>query len=116
MLYGPNAKVGKNGENASNYSNPEFDRLFEQMKSMDNSPARQRVIDEMIDIARHDAPWIWGSHPKSFSLHHAWYGNAKPNLMANNTLKYKRIDPQLRAQGRRQWNRPVLWPRRRPRS
>jgi len=110
LLYGPNAKVGGNGENASNYSNPEFDRLFEQMKSMDNTPARQQVIDRMLDIARRDAPWIWGSHPKAFTLHHAWYGNARPNLMANNTLKYKRIDPALRAERRRQWNRPVLWP------
>jgi hypothetical protein len=30
--------------------------------------------------------------------------------MANNKLKYERIDPNLRAQKRRQWNQPVLWP------
>ena len=29
----------KDGENAANYSNPEYDRLFEQMKNMDNGPA-----------------------------------------------------------------------------
>jgi hypothetical protein len=34
----------------------------------------------------------------------------KPNLMANNTLKYKRVDPQQRAQKRRDWNQPLLWP------
>ncbi len=27
LLYGPNGKVGQNGENAANYDNPEFDRL-----------------------------------------------------------------------------------------
>jgi hypothetical protein len=36
--------------------------------------------------------------------------NVKPNLMANNTLKYRRIDPALREARRRQWNQPVLWP------
>ncbi len=110
LLYGPNAKVGKNGENAANYDNPEFNRLFEQMKAMDNSPARQAIIDRMVEIARHDAPWIWGLNPKEFALHHAWYFNANPNQMINNGIKYKRVDSQLRARLRAQWNQPVFWP------
>ena len=110
LLYGPNKKVGKGGENAANYENPEFDRLFKQMKDMDNSPARQQVINQMVEIVRRDAPWIFGFHPKSFGLRHAWVFNVKPNLMANNTLKYRRIDPVLRAAKREAWNTPVLWP------
>ncbi len=110
LLYGPNIKVGKNGENAANYQNPEFDRLFERMKNMDNGPERQAIIDRMVEIVRRDAPWAFGFHPKRFTLHHAWYRNTKPNLMANNTLKYKRIDPALRAQQRAAWNRPHLLP------
>ena len=110
LLYGPNSKVGGEGENASNYANPEFDALFTRMKNMDNGPERQAIIDRMVEILRRDAPWLWGYHPKAFSLHHAWYHNVKPNLMANNTLKYKRIDTGLRAEKRRAWNRPVVWP------
>lgn len=110
LLYGPNGKVDGDGENAANYSNPRFDALFERMKSMDNGPERQTLIDEMVAIARRDAPWLWGFHPKAFSLHHGWVGNVKPNLMANNTLKYLRVDPAQREQLRREWNRPVLWP------
>jgi len=110
LLYGPNSKVGKNGENAANYRNPEFDRLFEQVKNMENTPQRARLIEQMTDIARQDAPWVWGFFPKQFSLHHVWYKNAKPNLMANNSLKYKRIEPALRARLQAQWNQPVLWP------
>lgn len=110
LLYGPNAKAGKNGENAANYSNPEFDRLFAQMKGMTNGPERQQIIDRMTDILREDAPWLFGFHPKGFSLQHAWVANVKPNLMANNTLKYRRIDPALREESRAAWNQPVLWP------
>ena len=110
LLYGKNAKVKYQGENAANYENPQFDRLFEQMKNMDNGPERERIIDEMTEIARRDSPWLWGVHPKGFSLLHSWYYNAKPNLMARNTLKYKRIDPQVRAQKRAEWNPPQLWP------
>ncbi|MHB1401902.1 MAG: ABC transporter substrate-binding protein [Thiobacillus sp.] len=110
LLYGPHKKVGSGGENAANYDNPEFNRLFERMKDMDNAPARQAVIDAMLEIVRRDAPWIFAYYPKSFGLRHGWVHNVKPNLMANNTLKYRRIDPDLRASRRAEWNRPVLWP------
>ena len=110
LLYGPNGKVEHQGENAGNYNNPEFDRLFEQMKNMEDSLERLEIIREIINIVREDAPWLWGLHPKSFALHHDWYFNTKPNLMANNTLKYKRIDPSLRTQKRISWNQPVTWP------
>jgi oligopeptide transport system substrate-binding protein len=110
LLFGSNAKVISQGENASNYQNSIFDELFVKMRGLPNGPERQSVIDKMLDIVRRDAPWVWGYHPKGYSLHHEWYGNAKPNLMARNTLKYKTIDPQLRAQMRQNWNRPILWP------
>ena len=110
LLHGPNAKADHKGENASNYANPEFDRLFDRMKNLPNTAERQSLIDQMTDILRHDKPWIWGFYPKGFSLHHSWYGNAKPHLMANNTLKYKKIDPVLRDLKQREWNQPVTWP------
>ncbi|HSE02199.1 MAG TPA: ABC transporter substrate-binding protein [Burkholderiales bacterium] len=110
LLHGAQGKVKTSGENASNYENPEFDRLFERMKNMYNGPERQAIIDRMVEIARRDAPWVWSLFPKDYTLHHAWVRNRKPNHMANNGLKYQRIDPQLRSQRRREWNQPVLWP------
>ena len=110
LLHGVQSRALKNGENAANYSNAEFDALFERMKHMPNSPERQKIIDRMTDIFRRDVPWIGGYHPKNFSLYHSWLGNFKPNEMADNTLKYLRVDPAKRAQLRREWNQPVLWP------
>jgi ABC-type transport system substrate-binding protein len=110
LLYGPNSKVDGEGENAANYANPAFDTLFERMKNMDNGPERQEILDRMVEIARRDAPWLWGFYPKGFSLHHAWVSNLKPNLMANNTLKYRRLDALLREEKRAAWNHPVVWP------
>jgi ABC-type transport system substrate-binding protein len=110
LLYGPNGKAEHQGENASNYSNPEFDALFERMKTMANSDARLSVIRAMVAVAQRDAPWVWGYFPKKFALHHAWLHNFEPGLMARNTLKYQRIDPLLRARSRSRWNPPVVWP------
>ncbi|MES1982655.1 MAG: ABC transporter substrate-binding protein [Pseudomonadota bacterium] len=110
LLHGPQGKVAKGGENASNYSNPDYDRLFEQMKNMPNSAERQKIIDDMLEILRRDSPWLWGHHPKDYVLRHSWLHNSKPNKMANNKMKYLRIDAASRDQLRQQWNQPVLWP------
>jgi ABC-type transport system substrate-binding protein len=110
LLHGPNAKVGTGGENAANYKNPRYDALFERMRNMDDGPERLALIREMQDILRRDSPWLFGYHPKTFSLHHDWFRNLKPNLMANNELKYQRIDAARRARKRVEWNRPVYWP------
>jgi len=110
LLHGPQGKVKFSGENASNYSEPEFDRLFEQMKNMDNSPARQAIIDQMLEILRRDSPWLWGFHPKGYVLQHGWLHNIKPNIMANNKLKYWRVDTAQRDRMRLEWNQPVRWP------
>jgi peptide/nickel transport system substrate-binding protein len=110
LLNSAQAKVGKEGENAANYSNPEYDKLFGQMKNMENSPARQATIDRMLEIIRRDSPWLWGYHPKNYVLQHSWLSNVKANVMANNKLKYWRVDPKLRDELRREWNQPARWP------
>jgi ABC-type transport system substrate-binding protein len=110
LLHGPQGKVKNQGENAGNYENPAFDRLFEQMKHMPNSPERQAIIDKAVTILRHDAPWLWGFHPKDYALYHDWFANLKPNKISYNTVKYQRIDPARRAQKRQEWNPAVLWP------
>jgi oligopeptide transport system substrate-binding protein len=110
LLYGPQGKVNHQGENAANYANPEYDRLFERMRAMENGPERQAIIDRMLAILRHDSPWIWGYHPKDYTLRHAWLTNRKPTKVGNNTLKYQRVDADLRERLRQRWNRPVVWP------
>ena len=106
LFYGPNGKVKHGGENASNYDNPEFDRLFERMRVLPNGAERQRLIDRMVELLRRDAPWVAGFHPQQVVLNHAWTANLKPNDMATNTLKYQRLDPSLRARLRAAWNQP----------
>jgi oligopeptide transport system substrate-binding protein len=61
-------------------------------------------------MLRHDAPWVWGLHPKDYALAHQWVSNRKPTKMGNNTIKYQRLDPVLRERLRVQWNHPVVLP------
>ncbi|MGZ9032466.1 MAG: ABC transporter substrate-binding protein, partial [Burkholderiaceae bacterium] len=112
LLYGPNSKAltGGNGENAANYSNPEFDRLFDELKYLDDGERKQQVMDRMIAITQHDAPWTFGYNPYAGSVQHQWVGNAKPGPLVNDRLMFMKVDPALRAARIAEWNRPIWWP------
>ena len=112
LLYGPNSKAltNGNGENAGNYRNDAFDRLFQQMKYMDDGPDKQAAIDRMLAIVQQDAPWAFGYHPIAGSVNHQWVGNVKPGPLVNDRLAYMKVDPALRVQKIAEWNRPVWWP------
>ena len=113
-LAGSESKVAHGGENAANYGNAEFDRLFAEMKNMEsagpNAAHRAALIARMNRLVQHDAPWIFGYHPKSYTLSHSWLHSRKPMGVGNNALKYQRLDVAERERRREEWNKPVLWP------
>ncbi len=110
LLYGPNGKAKFSGENAANYSNPAFDKLFDEMKNLPNNAKRQEVINKMLAIVQHDAPWAWGYYQKDFVLSHSWINPIKLNVIAYNIVKYESIRPKLRAVLQLKWNHRILWP------
>jgi oligopeptide transport system substrate-binding protein len=110
LLYGPNGKVKHGGENAANFNNPEYDRLFDLMKNRPNDDERQQIINKMVNIARHDSPWVFGINTQSLSLSQQWVAPFKPNTISQSTLKYMAIDVPLRNQLRTKWNSPLIWP------
>ena len=110
LLYGPNGKTRSDGENTSNYENPEFDRLYVQLKLLDDGPEKQALIDKMVAIAQEDAPWTWGYFPYASSAYQAWVHNAKPAVMIRDMLRYYRIDAAERVRRTKAWNQPIWWP------
>ncbi len=104
------AKAKTMGENAANYQNSEYDALYEQMKGMADGPERQAVIDRMVELLRHDAPWIFGYFDKEYALFHSWVRNEKPGKIIRSRFKYLGIDAAARDERRHQWNQPLYWP------
>jgi ABC-type transport system substrate-binding protein len=110
LLYGPNAKAKSQGENVSNYENPEFDKLYRELQSLDDVPRKQEVIDQMVALAQVDAPWTFGYFPWGGLAFQQWVYNGKPSILIRDMAKYYRVDPQLRVARQAEWNRPTWWP------
>jgi oligopeptide transport system substrate-binding protein len=64
----------------------------------------------MTEIVRHDAPWSFGFYPKSFSLHHQWLGNVKPEPDGQQHPQVPFAGARHARGAARAWNPPVLWP------
>lgn len=107
LLYGPNARPGPN---SSSYANPEYDRLFEQMRAMDDGPERLALLRRMREIAVEDCPWIYVQHDENLSLSYDWLRNVKAHPIAYDTRKYVGVDGPRRARMQARWNEPNYGP------
>jgi ABC-type transport system substrate-binding protein len=110
LLTSDMARTKNNGPNTANFSNPEFDHLFLEMKTRENDPARLAIIRKMRGIVEEDCPWIALFHPEDYVLRHAWVQNLKSAGLSVPTLKYHDLDPDSRRDRRAVWNKPVVWP------
>jgi len=110
LLYGPNSPAKANGPNYSNYDNPEYNKLFEQMRVMDDGPAREEIIKKLRAIVQEDCVWIPTLHSETYALTQPWLKNYKPHPVALDGAKYWRPDGAMRARLQAEWNRPNYWP------
>ncbi len=110
LFYGPNAKSVSDGENTANYQNPEYDTLFSQLKTLDDGPQKQAVIDQMVKILQDDAPWSMGFYPWASSAVQGWVQNSKPAILIRDHGRYLRLDVPAREAALATWNKPVWWP------
>jgi ABC-type transport system substrate-binding protein len=110
LLYGPSGKAKFGGENSVNYSNPEYDRLFEMMKDMDNTPERLQIIRKMQAIMQDDAVLMFGWSDEYGGAFQPWVYNGKPSNIVRDHINYLRIDPLMRRAKIQEWNQAVLWP------
>jgi len=110
LLHGPSGKTRHGGENYANYANPEFDRLYAQMKLLEDGPQKQALIDRMVAITQQDAPMSFGYFPYSSGAAQSWVHNYQPAVLIRDHGKYLRLDVDERVRKLAEWNRPVWWP------
>ena len=64
----------------------------------------------MVDIYRRDAVWLYAFYPKDIYLNNSWVHNNKRHGISKATLKYIRVDGEVREEMRTKWNQPITWP------
>ncbi len=96
LLYGKNKAPGPN---ASNMDNPEYNKLYEQVRGMVDSPERRKLIRRMKEIFTEELPWIVETHRLAYQVNMPWTYNSKPGYMGSSPAKYMRVDPERRAKG-----------------
>ncbi len=72
LFYSKNATPGPNH---ANYRSAEIDRIYEQIRTMFDSPERTALYEKMAHLVVEDAPWIFCYQSKSFALKHNWVKN-----------------------------------------
>ena len=110
LLECQNARSKSNGPNTADFCDPEFDRLYHEMKYRPNDEHRAGLIRRMPAILERERPWIELYHREDFVLSHAWLVNSKPMGISYPAYKYKDVRPEMRARLRAEWNAPVRWP------
>ncbi|MEM9256066.1 MAG: ABC transporter substrate-binding protein [Pseudomonadota bacterium] len=112
LLYGPESPLecDCDGANNTNYANPEYDELFREMRVLDPGPERDALVEQMVEMWRRDAVWLYSFYPREIYLNNEWVFNTKRHGISKATLKFIRIDQDLRSRMQREWNQPVTWP------
>jgi oligopeptide transport system substrate-binding protein len=93
LFYSPNIQKGTNN---TNYSNPEFDKLYEKALSLPDGPERTALYVQMIRKISEDVPVLALTEPLSFILTYDWLQNIKLHPVGYGYGKFRRIDTELR--------------------
>ncbi|MCK4914409.1 MAG: hypothetical protein KAS69_07450 [Planctomycetes bacterium] len=86
------------GSNKFNYYNAEFDKLYEEIATMFDSPERRELYQKMELVVLEDCPAAFLNHRIAYVLHHDWVKNYKPHVFQYGLSKYRRIDTAKRAE------------------
>lgn len=90
------SKNGSPGPNDSNYSNPEFDRLYEKALTLPDGSERTDLYKKMAQIVTEDTPWAFEAHRLAYGLAQPWLKNYKFHEFRHGMSKYYRVDPSLK--------------------
>jgi ABC-type transport system substrate-binding protein len=92
LFYGPNA----GSCNRSYYRDPKFDRMYDEIKTMPDTPERSAKYAEMAEYLTEQCPWIFSHYPISYRLKHSWVENYLPHDFSFSRWKYLSIDYKKR--------------------
>ncbi len=86
----------RDGCNRTGYSDPVYDRMFEEIMPMPDSPERTEKYKKMVRYLAEKCVWIYEGYPVSWQLNHAWLENFTPHDFGFARWKYLSVNTALR--------------------
>tara|TARA_R110002072_G_scaffold288917_1_gene455576 strand:- start:267596 stop:269329 length:1734 start_codon:yes stop_codon:yes gene_type:complete len=80
------------GPNSTYYSNPKFDKLFNELKKLPEGPKKHKLMKEMEKYILEDLPWVMQYFARNYILHHDRLKNFRHSDLIYNHMKYLEID------------------------
>lgn len=78
------------GPNATFYSNPKFDKKFEELRFLEDGVDKRKLMIEMENIVHDDLPWVMQYYARSYILYHDYLRNYRQSDLVYNNMKYLR--------------------------
>lgn len=85
LVYGPNRTPGPN---ASTFSNPEFDALYERIRYMENGSERFALFRRMAEIVEEEVPILLRYNGIAFGIYQKDVRNMKRHMLVDKPYKY----------------------------
>lgn len=95
IFYGPNSSPGAN---SSNYNNPEFNKQYEVVSKMQDSPARTALYAKLNQFLANEAVAIFTVHTQSYMLQQKWVKNYHDSDFIFDFHQYLNIDLKEKAE------------------
>lgn len=79
------------GPNSSQYSNPEYDVMYKELRELDDGERKFQLMMKMEDLVNKDLPWVMQYYSRNYILYHDHLKNFRYSDIIYNSVKYYKV-------------------------
>ena len=79
------------GPNSSQYSNPKFDKMFNELRELEDGDRKFDLMKQMEDMVNADLPWVMQYYSRNYILYHDHLKNFRYSDIIYNNIKYLKV-------------------------
>lgn len=79
------------GPNSSQYSNPEFDKMFKELRELEDGPRKFELMEKMEKLVNNDLPWSMQYYSRNYILYHDYLKNFRYSDIIYGSVKYLKV-------------------------
>ena len=95
IFYGPNSSPGAN---SANYNNPEFNKMYETVAKMQNTPERTALYEKAVQYLTNEVVVIFTVHTQTYMLQQKWIKNYHDSDFIFDFHQYLNVDLKEKAE------------------